>query len=102
MFGTKLNETKIFERRAICVRMLKIHAWTYLAAGPCPLDLVLKMLHVKRLINSGPKYVLAEHAYGYVLFTLLNIGYHLKVTNTYPILLEYYSVMSSNSFYDCV
>ena len=37
-------------------------------------------------VNSGPKYVLAEHAYGYVLFTLLNVGYHLKVTNTYTIL----------------
>ena len=61
MFGTKLNETKIFERHTIC-GMLKIHAWTFLAAGPCPLDLVLKllkMLHVKRLTQVRSMYLRA-------------------------------------------
>ena len=64
MFGTKLSETKIFERRTICVRMLKIHAWTFLAAGPCPLDLVLKLLkilHVKRLTQVRSMYLLSMH-----------------------------------------
>ena len=51
-------------RDAPFVYECKIHAWTFLAAGPSPLDLVLKllkMLHVKRLTQVRSMYLLSMH-----------------------------------------
>ena len=55
----------------------------FLIGGPCPLDLILKhlkRLHVKRLTQDLSTHFLSIHMASYVLFTLLDIGYHLQAT----------------------